>query len=670
MNKEQIKKRIDSLRRDLEYHRHLYHTKDSPEISDEVYDSLMRELASLEVTYPEFDSSMSPTHRVGGDVLQHFAKVTHTVRQWSYDNVFNFEELTQWEERNLKILEKVGEMSRPTYVTELKIDGLKVVLTYEDGVLVRAATRGDGVIGEDITSNIKTVKSIPLHLTEPISATIIGEGWIRHSDLEKINKERKQAGEPLYANTRNLAAGTLRQLDPKIVAKRNVQIFAYDIENYTGANAPKTQVEELALLERFGFQVNSNHVYCKTLKDVQTFYETWLPKKHKQEYGVDGVVIKINEHKLCEELGYTAKAPRFGIAYKFPAEEVTTKLLAVTWQVGRTGAVTPVAELTPVRVAGSLVKRATLHNIDEIKRLGIHIGDTVSLRKAGDVIPEIFDVFVNLRGKDARKIVAPRVCPVCKTTLTRELDASGNDSVALYCPNKECEAKKREGMIHFVSKKGMNIEGLGEKIVEEFMDLGLIHTRADIFRLQKEDIEGLEGFGEKSAQKLIDSIATRRNVSLSKFLFALGIRHVGEETARDISKHFKTLDAIMSASVEDFLALPGIGMQIAQSVVTWFDSPSHKKEIEDIIQYMTITGDKAPTSQVFANKTFVLTGTLQTLSREKAQEEIISRGGKVSSFVSSKTSFVVYGADPGSKYTDAQKLGVPMIDENAFLAML
>lgn len=669
MNSEQAKKRIQQLRLLLEHHRHLYHTKDAPEISDQVYDSLMQELATLEVQFPMFDSPMSPTHRVGGNVLSQFKKVTHEVRQWSFDNVFDFTELSGWEERNLKILQKAGITKKPSYVAELKIDGLKIVLTYVDGVFVRGATRGDGTVGEDITENIKTIKTIPLFLSEPISCTVIGEAWMGHSDLEVINKERQAAGEPVYANTRNFAAGTLRQLDPKIVAERNIQIFAYDIEKYTGV-APKTQYEELQFLESLGFQVNPHAKYCATLNDVQKYYDLWGPKKEKQDYGIDGVVVKINEPNLCEELGFTAKAPRFGIAYKFKAEEVTTELLNVTWQVGRTGAITPVAELKPVRVAGSLVKRATLHNVDEITRLGVYIGDTVSLRKAGDVIPEIFDVFVSLRPKTASKIVVPKKCPACRTVLVKEVDALGELSVALYCKNTECPAKKRENLIHFVSKKGLNIEGMGEKIVEEFVDLGLIHTRADIFRLHKDDIEGLEGFGEKSAEKLISSIMKARKVSFSRFLFALGIRHVGEETARDIANHFGTMTKLEKATEEEINSIPRIGVQIAQSLRTWFSDITNTKELTDLLQYIQIEKESKPTSATFSGKTFVITGTLSSMSRDEAKAAVLDRGGKVSSSVSSKTNYVVAGDEPGSKYTDAQKLGVSILDEKAFLKLL
>jgi DNA ligase (NAD+) len=370
MNNQKEKKRVEELRSLLEHHRVLYHVHDKPEISDEVYDSLMNELSVLEKEFPQFDSPHSPTHRIGGDPLPYFTKVIHDVKQWSFDNVFSFQELSDWEDRNLTLLKKSGVQERPTYIAEMKIDGLKVILTYVDGELACAATRGNGEVGEDVTENIKTVKSIPLILPNKKSITVIGEAWMKKKDLDTINKQREKEGLPLYANTRNFAAGTLRQLDPKIVAKRNIQIYAYDIE---GSDIASTQEEELMLLESYGFLVNKNRKYCTSIRDVQVFYEKWISKRNAQDYGIDGLVVKVNERNLWDELGYTAKFPRGGIAYKFPAEEVTTQLMSITVQVGRTGAITPVAELSPVLLAGSTVARATLHNADEIERLDVRI---------------------------------------------------------------------------------------------------------------------------------------------------------------------------------------------------------------------------------------------------------------------------------------------------------
>lgn len=665
MNKEQAFTKIQELRNTLEHHRVLYHVHDAPVISDEAYDALMRELTRLEEQYPEFDSPLSPTKRIGGDAIEAFQKVTHGVKQWSFDNVFSFSELTDWEERNLTLLRKEGVTVSPSYVAELKIDGLKIVLTYKDGKLVQGATRGNGEVGEDITENVKTIKSIPLVLPEPLTLTVIGEAWMRKKDLECINKEREQEGLPLYANTRNLSAGTLRQLDPKIVAKRNLQLFAYDIEGggYT------TQEEELEALKRFGFMVNEHHAICKTLEEVEHFYEAWVDKKTKQDYGIDGVVVKINERTLWDTLGYTAKSPRGGIAYKLPAEETATELLAITCQVGRTGAVTPVAELRPVLLAGSTVKRATLHNEEEIARLDVRIGDTVLLRKAGDVIPEIFGVVHSLRPAHAQLFVMPTQCPECSSFLEKEI-VGKDSSAAWYCKNKECNAKHLEGLIHFVSKKGMNIDGMGEKIVEEFRELGLIHNYVSLFHLKKEDIVFLEGFGEKSADNLLASIEVSRAVPLHRFLYALGIRHVGEQTAKDIAKHFHSLQAIMSASYEELASVSGVGEKVAESLIAYFSSTVTQEELKELLQELTIIDDTTTTGTALLGKTFVITGTLPTLGRDEAKALIESHGGKVSSSVSKKTDFLLAGDGGGGKRDDAETLGVKIIDEDSLRSMV
>jgi DNA ligase (NAD+) len=665
MNKEETKKRIGELRTLLEKHRILYHVHDTPSISDEMYDSLMSELARLEKDFPEFDDITSPTKRVGGDVLDHFEKVKHTIRQWSFDNVFSFQGLMDWEERNRTLLDKVGIAKKPTYITEMKIDGLKVILSYQDGVLVRAATRGNGEVGEDITENIKTVKVIPLVLPEKISITVIGEAWMKKKDLEKINKERELQGLPLYANTRNLSAGSLRQLDPKIVAQRNIQIFAYDIEGGTYT----TQEEELLTLERFGFLVNRDRRVCRTLQEVQTFYEVWSEKRGREDYGIDGLVIKVNERDLWDTLGYTAKSPRAGIAYKFPAEEVATVLRAITLQVGRTGAITPVAELVPVLVAGSVVSRATLHNADEISRLDIRIGDTVALRKAGDVIPEIFNVFKELRPQHATAFVMPTHCPECHTELVKE-NVGKESSVAFYCKNKTCPAKHLEGLIHFVSKKGMNIEELGQKTVETFHDIGLITDFSSIFRLQKIDMVGLEGFGEKSADAIIASIEKARRVPLHQFLFALGIRHLGEQTAKDIAKHFASFEKIQSATYEDLILVEGVGTKVAESIIAYFKDESTLIGLQKVLQEVIITKEDNSIGDRFLGKTFVITGTLPTLSRDEAKAIVESHGGKVSSSVSKKTSYLLAGENAGSKFDDATKLSIPIINEKVLLEMV
>ncbi|MEN9881076.1 MAG: ligase, NAD-dependent [Candidatus Parcubacteria bacterium] len=665
MDKDTAFTRIQELRTLLEHHRIQYHVHDTPEISDEVYDSLMKELSSLEELYPDFVVSYSPTQRIGGHVLDKFEKVKHDVKQWSFDKVFTFDELSAWEERNQTLLRKEGVSEIPTYIAELKIDGLKVVLTYEDGKLVRGATRGDGEVGEDITENIKTVRSIPLVLSQPLSITVIGEAWIKKDELIRINNERENDSLPLYANTRNLAAGTLRQLDSKIVASRNLQLFAYDIEGGHYA----TQQEELEVLESLGFLVNTKRAYCHSLYDVQKFYQSWIEKKTTEEYGIDGIVIKINERLLWDTLGYTAKSPRGGIAYKLPAEEVVTRLLSITCQVGRTGAVTPVAELEPVLLSGSIVKRATLHNEEEINRLGVWIGDTVSIRKAGDVIPEIFGVVRELRPSLAVPFTMPEVCPKCGSLLVKEV-VGKNDSAAWYCHNTLCPARHVEGLVHFVSKKGFNIEGMGEKIVYEFYELGLIENSASIFRLTYNDIVGLEGFGEKSAHNLLQAINDSRSVPLHRFLYALGIRHIGETTAKELAKHFKTFESFMSASNEDRAHVAGVGEKVATSINLFFSDSKNKQNLELLLQEVVIQKDDTNNSALLEGFYFVITGTLKTLSRDEAIQIIEDNGGKVMSSVSKNTSYLLAGEGGGSKRSDAEKYNIPIINEDELRNMI
>ena len=665
MNKALSLQRIEELRKILEHHRVLYHVHDTPSISDEVYDSFMKDLVNLEKKFPEAFLSTSPTRRVGGYILDKFVKVTHDVRQWSFDNVFTYQELCDWEERNLTLLKKAGIVDTPTYVAELKIDGLKIILTYVDGVFVRAATRGDGEVGEDITENVKTFRSVPLVLPKKVSIMVIGEAWINKKDLEKINKDRTKNGLPLYANTRNLAAGTLRHLDSKVVASRNVQLFAYDIEqgNYL------TQKEELAALLQYGFLVNKDHATCNNLQEVQKFYDVWVDKKSAEDYGIDGIVVKINERVLWDTLGHTAKSPRGGIAYKLPSEESATQLLAITCQVGRTGAVTPVAELAPVLLAGSTVARATLHNEDEIQRLDVRVGDTVALRKAGDVIPEIFDVFKDLRPKNAKKFVMPIVCPECGSTLSRE--QIGKDiSSALYCKNNECPAKHLEGLIHFVSKKGMNIDGMGDKIVEALREIGLISDYASIFKLKKDDITGLEGFGEKSAENLIEAINVSRIVPFHRFLYSLGIRHVGETTAKDIAKHFGTLGALRTATYEELLLVDGVGEKVAASLVAFFDDAKNATLLTDLLQEITLISLEKKTIGKLSGLIFVITGSLPSLSRDEAKDLIELHGGKVVASISKNTRYLLLGDGGGSKRTDAEKLGTKIISEEELKNML
>lgn len=687
-SKKEIRERVFELKKLIEKHQYLYHVEDSPEIEDSVYDSLFSELIKLEEENPELATEDSPTKRVGGKILEKFEKVRHEVKQWSYDDVFDLNELKKWEERNLKILEKENIKKDFKYISELKIDGLKVILTYKDGILVRGATRGDGEVGEDITENVKMIKSIPLKLKENISLTVMGEAWIRQSDLGKINKEQEELGLTKYANTRNLAAGTLRQLDTSVVAKRNLRFFAYDIE---GGDF-ETQSEELEFLKENNFLVNLDYKICKTLEEVQKMYDAWKDKRNSEEFGIDGLVVKVGDREIDALLGFTAKSPRAGVAYKFPAEEVSTKVLDITIQIGRTGVATPVAELEEVLVYGSHVKRATLHNSDEIERLDVRIGDTVVVRKAGDVIPEIVSVILELRGKNSKKFLMPESCPVCNTKLEREenkLNKTGF-SAGLFCKNPDCEAKHREYFSYFVSKKAFDIVGLGEKIIDEFYDLGLVKSVVDIFKLKKEDIEGLEGFGEKSAENLINAIEKSKDIPLHKFIFSLGVRQVGEVAAKDLAKKFGSFENLVSEidklienkkgktilELKEEFAVAGLGEKSLESILEYFENKKNRKFLEEMQKIVRIKEEKKELKKEnsnFKNKTFVITGTLSK-PREEFQNIIESLGGKISSSVSKKTDYVLLGENEDSKISTKEKtardLGVKIIDESDFNNLL
>lgn len=667
--KKEANVRIKKLRESIEHHRYLYHVLDREEISQAALDSLKKELRDLERVYPEFITGDSPSQRVAGAPLKEFVKVRHKFAQWSFNDIFSPEEAREFDERTKRFLKKeTGQIIFPTYVCELKIDGLKVVFEYEKGIFKRGTTRGDGATGEDVTLNVKTIESLPLALIEPASLTVEGEVWMRKSTLQILNKERVKQGLEVFANSRNLAAGSIRQLDPKIAATRRLETFIYDLDEID-TGLPETQSEELKLLSKLGFKVNPHHIHAQNIEEVISFWEKWQKKAPGEDYHIDGIVIKVNERHLQELLGYTGKAPRFAVAFKFPAEEATTVLESIQVQVGRTGAITPVAHLRPVRIAGSKVMRATLHNLDEINRLEVKVGDTVLLRKAGDVIPEIFGVMKELRSGKEKKFKMPEHCPVCGTKLVREKNLSGF-SVAYYCPSKTCPAKHRESFVHFVGRKALNIDGLGEKIIYEFLDIGLIERIPDVFKLKKEDIEGLPGFGEKSAENLVRSINIARKVSLSRFIYALGIRHVGEETARDLAEYFGAVDKFINAREGELINIDGVGEKSAESVVLYLKDERNKKLIKDLIKELHIERVEKKRGGSLAGKTFVITGTLSSLSREEASSLIRANGGTVTSSVSPKTSYVVAGENPGSKFNDAKKLGVKILEENEFIRIL
>lgn len=670
MNKKQpskgLKERLDKLKATIDHHRKLYHTLDKPEISDEAYDSLVKELEAIESEHPELKTADSPSERVGAEPLKEFVKVKHEVDQWSFDDVFDAEELRKWDERVKNFMVKVGvEGEKLEYCCELKIDGLKIILTYKDGVLVRAATRGDGSVGEDVTQNVRTIKSVPLALKKKVDLIAVGEAWISVADLENINKARKAEGLPLYANTRNLAAGSLRQLDSKVTASRNLNAFVYDIDRLD--NLPGTQGEEIELLTKLGFNTNPHHEVVSGVAGIQKFYYTWTKKRDKLPYQLDGVVIKVNSRKIQEALGYTGKSPRWGVAYKFPAEQVTTVLEDIIFQVGRTGVVTPVAVLKPVLVAGSTVSRATLHNEDEIKRLDLRIGDTVILQKAGDVIPDIVSVVTSLRDKKSKAFVWPTHIAACGGDGRIERVPG---EAAWKCVSKDSFEQQKRKFHYFTSKKCFDIEGLGPQTLDLLIEAGLVASFDDIFTLTKGDLLGLPRFAEKSAENVIAAVEKARSVTLPRFLSALSIPQVGEETAHDLAKHFKDIEKIRKSDKEDFESIYGVGPIVAESLADWFADKDNQDLVTRLLKQVKIAKEDVVKAKKLDGMSFVFTGSMPTLDRDAAQAMVRENGGDVSSSVSKKTSYVVAGEEAGSKLDKARELGVKIIDEAGFLNLL
>ncbi|OHA88716.1 MAG: hypothetical protein A2653_00235 [Candidatus Zambryskibacteria bacterium RIFCSPHIGHO2_01_FULL_43_25] len=671
---ENVAKRAAKLRETVERHRRLYHEKDAPEISDEAYDSLVRELEAIENKYPSLKLGDTPTERVGGEPSTAFDKIRHKVRQWSFDNVFDAGEFKDWEEKIKRIIAKDRDISKINleYCVEHKIDGLKIVLNYKKGRFVQGATRGDGVIGENVTENLKTIRDIPLSLSQSVDLIVVGEVWLSKKEFGRINQEKKQAGEALFANPRNAAAGSIRQLDPKITAGRKLSNFAYDIDLLDSRDLPismpKTQEEELKLLSLLGFNVNKAHKICRSADEVISYYKQWLPKREGYEYGMDGLAVKVNSRDIQEYLGYTAKAPRFAVAFKFPAEQVTTKIKDIVLQVGRTGVLTPVAILEPVVVAGSTVSRATLHNEDEINRLDTRIGDTVVIQKAGDVIPDIVMVLTDFRTGKEKKFVFPKKVPECGGDGSIER-IPGQAAHRCVYPDSSVQQKRR--LVHFASKKALNIDGLGGKTIELFMEKNLISSFDDIFTLKKGDMMVLPGFGEKSADNLLKSIENAKEVSLPRFIFSLSIGQVGEETARDLGVHFKTLEKLKNASTEGLESVEGIGPVVARSVFDWFRNSQNINLLEKLLKYIEIEKISQPAgSGKLKGRIFVLTGALNSVSRDLAKEKLESLGAKVSSSVSKATDYVVVGKDPGSKYEKAKELGVSVLNEEEFVELI
>ncbi len=672
MTTKDTQKKLQRLRAQIDDLRYRYHVLNDPEVTDAMYDGLMGELRALEDAYPELVTTDSPTQRVAGKPLDKFQKVTHKVPQWSFNDAFNETEMRNWETRILNYLEKqLGRRPQNlSYLCELKIDGLHMVLTYENGVLKTAATRGDGKIGEDVTQNVKTIQSVPLRLNEAVDIVAEGEVWLSSEMLKLINQDRAKSDEPLFANPRNAAAGTMRQLDSSIVAKRKLSLTVYDLSL---GETPKTQAEELVRLKELGFATDSHWRQCSNLDSVFRFHNEWQKKRELQPFWIDGVVIKVNERTYQDALGFTGKAPRWAIAYKFPAHQGTTKIKDIYVQVGRTGALTPVALMDPVKLAGTTVTHATLHNFDEIRRLDVRVGDTVVVQKAGDIIPQVVRVLEKMRTGKEKKVSEPKRCPICGSGVERRhvLDKKQEKSAALFCANSACYAQELRRITHFVSKHAFDIDGLGVKIVEQLMQKGLIKTPADLFVLTKGDLEPLERWGEKSAENLLKAMNTAKNISLARFIYALGIPQVGEETAIRLAEQFGALKKIMQASEEELMAVSDVGPRVAGETVQFFANRTNQKFVFQLIE--NGIGIKSRKSKVesrkFLGKTFVLTGTLSSLSRDEAKEKIRSAGADVSESVSKKTGYVVVGENPGSKFDKARQLGIEILSEQQFLSL-
>lgn len=703
--------RLNRLRKTIERHRYAYHVLDKADISAEALDSLKHELVEIETTYPELITPDSPSQRVAGKPLPEFKKIRHKVPQWSYNDAFSAEEMIEFDARVRRFLVQAGiKDPRPTYTCEHKIDGLKIVLEYEKGLLKTAATRGDGTVGEDVTENVKTIDSIPLRLEEISdvdpdnsiynkgNVIVEGEIWMAKSTLETLNKERIKNGEQPFANPRNLAAGSIRQLDPKIAASRKLDSFIYDIEASPPRRGLGGQASELETLRSLGFKVNKYYRYCKNINEVIDYWQEWQKKMRKQDYWADGVVVKVNEKEYQDLLGYTGKAPRWGIAFKFPAEEVTTVLEDIVFQVGRTGVVTPVANLRPVSIGGSTVSRATLHNEDEIRRLSLRIGDTVIIRKAGDVIPDIVRVVTEMRTGKERVFKWPTHVQACGGDGRIERIPG---EAAWRCVTKDSFSQQKRRFYYFVSKHCFDIDGLGPRVIDALLENNLIATFDDIFTLKKGDLLALPRFAEKSVDNLLEAIEKAQKVNLPRFLASLSIPQVGEETAHDVTNHFikkqkhtigqdqksnnikdlrsvdfatsTQLDAmkqIMNATKEEFESIYGVGPVVAESLNLWFRNIDNRELVSRLLKQVEIVSEDLSGSKPLEGKTFVFTGSLPTLERDYAQNLVRQNGGNVSSSVSIKTSFVVAGEEAGSKLDKARGLGVKVISEKEFLDMV
>lgn len=650
-----IEKRIQELTEIINKANHDYYTLDNPTITDQEYDRYMEELQRLEREYPQYRKADSPTQRVGSEVISEFKKVTHEIPMLSLGDIFNEDEIIEFDEKVKKVV------PNPKYVAELKIDGLSVSLLYRNGELVRAATRGDGVVGEDITHNAKTIKDIPLKIKQPIDIEVRGEIYMSKASFKKLNENGAN-----FANPRNAAAGSVRQLDSKVAASRNLSNFIYHLPDPEDYNI-HTHYDALNFMKELGFTVSPNNRKVNNIDELMDYINYWTKERPNLPYEIDGIVIKVNDLNDQKKLGYTARCPKWAIAYKFPAEEVLTKVRDIIFTVGRTGQVTPSAILEPVRVMGSLISKATLHNEDYVVSKDIRVGDTVSIKKAGDVIPEVVRSLPERRVGTEKKFEMIKNCPMCGSVLVRKEDES-----AYYCMNEHCPARWQEKLIHYTSRHALNIEGFGDRIIEDFYNLGFIKTYEDFYTLDnhKEDLMELEGYGSKKVNNLLTEIENSKNLSLERLLFGLSIRHVGQKTADILARNFKNIDNLMNASVEDIAAIKDIGMTIAKSVAKFFSEErnkeliSHLKEFGVNMYYLKETSDQ---ETLFTDKTFVLTGSLERFTRDEAKERIEALGGTVSSSVSRKTDVVVAGSEAGSKLTKAEELGITIWNEEEFI---
>ncbi|MEI6511301.1 MAG: NAD-dependent DNA ligase LigA [Candidatus Uhrbacteria bacterium] len=665
MNKEDAKTRIEKLRAAIDEYRYEYHVLDQATISDAALDSLKHELYKLEQGFPDLITSDSPTQRVGGTPLDKFEKVTHEKPMLSMEDVFTLSEFGEWFDR----IHKLSDAS--TFFLMPKIDGLAVSIIYVDGLLSSAATRGDGRVGENVTLNVRTIESVPLRLQEAERVEgskvrrveVRGEIYIATKDFKKLNDQQDANGETLFANPRNAAAGSVRQLDPKITASRHLSFVAWDLVTDLGQT---TQAEEWEILRKLGFKPTPDSIVVTTVDEIQAHWKSLQKKRDGLGFWVDGMVVRVNDNATFDDLGVIGKTPRGLVAWKFPAEEVTSIVKDIQWFVGRTGAITPVAVLEPTQLGGTTVQHASLHNFDEIERLDVRVGDTVVLYKAGDIIPKVKGVVGGMRVEGSKAAEMPAACPVCGSSVERK-----EGEVAIVCSNRQCSAQNQEAVLH--AARAFAIDGIGPATIATLMDAGIIQLPPDLFRLIPDDFNGLDGFGEVSANKLVDEIRARKEIPLAKFIVALGIRNVGEETARDLAKRFATIDALMASTLGDLTAVPQVGAIVAQSVVDFFAEQHHRDIIApyvangiQIVAPAVVDTSKLP----LAGKSFVLTGGLETMSRDEAKEKIRALGGDLSESVSKKTAYVIVGSDPGSKFQKAQALGIPILSETEFIAML